>query len=264
MGSHRGTVRLCQLRGPRQRQALQGVEVQPLVQGHELPSDGLGRIARGQVASGVFPLTAPQPCCRTRRPQAGSKCPLVATKRHRTAMASGTPPRSPSAPPGPPAPRRRRPRGTGPPRSRWRRRARCPHPGDPAVLPGSAPAPAPARHPPAGRGERAAPGRVVGFGRAGQEQDRDLPVPWAAAGGPAPCGKREGPGRRRAGCGCVADPRDFPPGFWAPPVPGTGASASRAEHQGLGECFPRAWHGTAWHSSTPAQAAAPWGQEGLT
>lgn len=37
----------------------------------------------------MLPLTAPQPCCLTRRPQAGSKCPLVATKRRRTATASG-------------------------------------------------------------------------------------------------------------------------------------------------------------------------------
>lgn len=41
-GSHRGAVLLCQLHGPLQCQALQGVEVQPLVQGQELASDSLG------------------------------------------------------------------------------------------------------------------------------------------------------------------------------------------------------------------------------
>lgn len=85
----------------------------------------------------------------------------------------GPSPHSPSAPPGPPGPRRWRPRGTGPPRSRWRRLARCLRPGDPAVPPGSAPAPALAQHPPASRGGEGSPGQGgsgAGRGRTGTHQ----------------------------------------------------------------------------------------------
>lgn len=40
--SHRGTILLCELHGLLQFQALQGIKIQPLIQGQELPSDGLG------------------------------------------------------------------------------------------------------------------------------------------------------------------------------------------------------------------------------
>ena len=54
--SHRLAVLLRQPCGPLQRQALQGVKVEPLVQGQELPGDGLGRMGPvSSVASG-FPL----------------------------------------------------------------------------------------------------------------------------------------------------------------------------------------------------------------
>lgn len=57
--SHRGAVVLRQLCSPLQRQALQGIEVQPLVQGQELLGDGLGQKGPCQLSS--LPSPAAQP-----------------------------------------------------------------------------------------------------------------------------------------------------------------------------------------------------------
>lgn len=89
-GTHRGAVLRHQPRSPLHGQALQGVKVKPLLQGQELPRDGLGRARR------PCPALAPrQPTRRSapsaRSPQEGSRCPLVATERLGTAEPTTSP-----------------------------------------------------------------------------------------------------------------------------------------------------------------------------
>lgn len=153
------------------------------------------------------------------------------------------PPRSPSAPPGLPAPPPRRPRGTGLPRSRWRKRARCPHPGDLAAFPGFAPAPAPAQHPPAGRGERAVPGRVVGLGRAGRSRTgtHRCPGPRQAVLLPAESMKGLEGGVQAAAAWQILGNCHVDFGLLQCPAQGL----LPVQHQGFGECFPGLWDGTA-------------------
>lgn len=103
--THRGAVLRHQPRSPLHGQALQGVKVKPLIQGQELPRDGLGR------EKCPCPALAPHhpaqgPALSTRCPQEGSRCPLVATERLETAdrgQQSSPHGCSPSWPPGQPA-----------------------------------------------------------------------------------------------------------------------------------------------------------------